>query len=394
VILDGVFNHTGRKFHAFKELVALGKDWEKSQYKDWYFLSEGESTYGDAFAYRSWEGHEELPELNVENKDVREYLFKVGKFWLEMGVDGWRLDVAHELPPAFWRDFRTACSEANPEHVLLGEVIHGDYNTWVGPTKGLLHSGTNYQLSKALWSSLRDKNFWELNTSLQRDLTLYRDMCLVNFLSNHDVARVATQLEQEPRLNILAHFLLMTTRGVPCIYYGDEAAERGKKEDGDAALRNKMVDIAGEWPAGGKELYNYLQALIKLRSTSEPLVAGSQTVLYFSNTDFIFLRQTDQGEMVVVAANCDKEHANVEVEMGVLSRPPGTALRCIWGDGADAGAISEEYKIRIHIPPFTGRIFKVESPEKPKEEATDGATAEGEAPADEAAPTFTRDGDE
>ncbi|KAJ1477336.1 glycoside hydrolase superfamily, partial [Baffinella frigidus] len=140
-------------------------------------------------------GHEELPELNVENKDVREYLFSVGKFWLEMGVnvwrldvahkplarlphrgvDGWRLDVAHELPPAFWRDFRTACSEANPEHVLLGEVIHGDYNTWVGPSKGLLHSGTNYQLSKAIWSSLRDKNFWELNTSLQRDLTLYRD---------------------------------------------------------------------------------------------------------------------------------------------------------------------------------------------------------------------------
>jgi glycosidase len=146
VILDGVFNHTGRMFFAFQEIVKAGANWEQCEYKDWYFISEGNSTYGDAFAYRSWEGHEELPELNVENEQVRQYLFKVAKFWLQMGVDGWRLDVAHELPPAFWRDFRTACTEANPEHVLLGEVIHGDYNTWVGPGKGLLHSGTNYQV--------------------------------------------------------------------------------------------------------------------------------------------------------------------------------------------------------------------------------------------------------
>jgi len=373
VILDGVFNHTGRKFHAFQELVDLGEKWETSQYKDWYFLTEGESSFGDKFAYRSWEGHEELPELNVENKDVREYLFSVGKFWLEMGVDGWRLDVAHELPPAFWRDFRTACSEANPEHVLLGEVIHGDYNTWVGPSKGLLHSGTNYQLSKAIWSSLRDKNFWELNTSLQRDLTLYRDMCLVNFLSNHDVARVATTLEQEPRMVFLAHFMLLTLRGVPCVYYGDEAAVRGRKEDGDASLRNKMFDIDGVWPAGGSDLYIYLKKLIALRAESPPLVCGSQTTLYFSNTEFIFMRQTDRGDTVVVAVNCDKEHAQIEVEMGVLNRPPGTRLVPIWGDGADCGSINKEYTIRIHIPPHTGRIFKVVNEEDMAKEATPAA---------------------
>lgn len=134
VILDGVFNHTGRSFFAFQALVKAGANWASCEYKDWYFLSEGNSTYDDAFAYRSWEGHEELPELNVENQQVKDYLFKVAKFWLgEVQVDGWRLDVAHELPPAFWRDFRTACTEANPEHILLGEVIHGDYNTWYVP---------------------------------------------------------------------------------------------------------------------------------------------------------------------------------------------------------------------------------------------------------------------
>jgi cyclomaltodextrinase len=254
VILDGVFNHTGRNFFAFQEIIKAGANWAQCPYKEWYFISEGNSTYDDPFAYRSWEGHEELPELNVENEAVREYLFKVAGFWLgEVGVDGWRLDVAHELPPAFWRDFRTACTQANPEHVLLGEVIHGDYNVWVGPGKGLLHSGTNYQLSKALWSSLKEHNFWELDSAIQRDLMLYREMCLVNFLSNHDVARVATQLQGEPQLNKLAHFMLLTFRGVPCIYYGDELCVQGRKEDGDSALRMAMVpadETSGQWPHG------------------------------------------------------------------------------------------------------------------------------------------------
>ena len=114
----------------------------------------------------------------------------------------------------------------------MGEVIHGDYNTWVGPAKGLLHSGTNYQLSKALWSSLKDHNFWEIDSAFSRDRMLYREMSLVNFLSNHDVARVATQLENEPQLLPLAYFLLMTVRGIPCIYYGDECGVKGRKEDG------------------------------------------------------------------------------------------------------------------------------------------------------------------
>jgi len=377
VILDGVFNHTGRGFFAFQALLKAGKNWAKSEYKDWYFIAEGNSTFGDPFAYRSWEGHEELPELNVENAQVREHLFKVAKFWLgEVGVDGWRLDVAHELPPSFWRDFRTVCTEANPEHVLLGEVIHGDYNTWVGPTKGLLHSGTNYQLSKALWSSLKEHNFWELDSAIQRDLMLYREMSLVNFLSNHDVARVATQLEDEPLLNKLAHFMLLTFRGTPCIYYGDEVGVKGCKEDGDAALRMKMVDpdvASGEWPAGGKELYDFIAKLVAFRNLHPALVCGAHQPLYHQNNEMVYARRTPDGsELLVIAVNSAAEHSHVEVAMGCLDKAPGTLLKCLWGDGADCGSINDEFKVRIHLPPYSGRIFTLSHVKEP--------ASEGEAP--------------
>ena len=369
VILDGVFNHTGRQFFAFQEIIKAGKDWANCPFKDWYFISEGNSTYDDPFAYRSWEGHEELPELNVENEAVREYLFKVAKFWLgEVGVDGWRLDVAHELPPAFWRDFRTACTEANPEHVLLGEVIHGDYNVWVGPSKGLLHSGTNYQLSKALWSSTKEHNFYELDSAVTRDNMMYREMSLVNFLSNHDVARVATQLEGEPQHNRIAHFLLLTSRGIPCIYYGDEVGIKGRKEEGDAALRQAMVNpdpASGEWPPGGKELFDFISALVKFRALHPALVDGSHHPLYcgkgeygMANNEIVFARRAE-GEMLIVAANADKEHTHVEVFMGHLDKAPGTPLVGIWGDGADCGCINDEYKVRIHLPPYGCRIFSL-----------------------------------
>jgi len=341
VILDGVFNHTGRNFFAFKEIIKAGANWEKCEYKDWYFISEGNSTYDDPFAYRSWEGHEELPELNVENQQVKEYLFKVAKFWLgDVGVDGWRLDVAHELPPAFWRDFRTACTEANPEHILLGEVIHGDYNTWVGPMKGLLHSGTNYQLSKALWSSLKEHNFWELDSAVQRDLMLYREMSLVNFLSNHDVARVATQLEGEPALNKLAHFMLLTFRGTPCIYYGDEVGVKGRKEDGDAALRMKMVDpdsASGEWPPGGQELFDFIAELVRFREKHPALVIGAHQPLYHQNNEMVYARRTPDGkELLVCAVNSFSDHVHVEVAVGCLDKPPGTVS---WGSFREGGRV-------------------------------------------------------
>ena len=231
----------------------------------------------------------------------------MAKFWLgDVGVDGWRLDVAHELPPAFWRDFRTACTEANPEHVLLGEVIHGDYNTWVGPGKGLLHSGTNYQLSKALWSSLKEHNFWELDAAVQRDLMLYREMSLVNFLSNHDVARVATQFEGEPELNKVAHFMLLTFRGVPCIYYGDEVGVKGRKEDGDAALRMAMLPpdpaLPPHWPPGGQDLFNMISALVKFRALHPALILGAHQPLYHQNNEMVWARRTPDGKELLVCA--------------------------------------------------------------------------------------------
>jgi len=383
VILDGVFNHTGRKFFAFKDIMEKGEKWQTSQYKDWYFIAEGNSTYGDKFAYRSWEGHEEIPELNVENEEVRKYLFDVGKFWLtEVGVDGWRLDVAHELPPSFWRDFRTACTEANPEHILLGEVIHGDYNTWVGPNKGLLHSGTNYQLSKALWSSLKEKNFYELEHSFARDAALYREMSLVNFLSNHDVARVATLLKDDHMYAYLAHFLLFTVRGIPCIYYGDELMVEGVKEESDAALRCTMPSPdPTTWSGQAADLVSKVSALSALRTENPALTWGNLNCMYVKNQELVFSRSCDtpRRQMLFVAVNSGLEHQHVELEnLGNNGLYPGVKIRNVYGDGADCGAVSEDYKLRIHIPPTSGRILEAVFFEEEEEETP----AEGEAPAE------------
>jgi hypothetical protein len=183
VILDGVFNHTGRDHFAAQDVYRNGR---ASQYWDWYYAREGPN----GIELEGWEGHAGLPRLNHSNPGVREHLFEAGKFWLSergVNIDGWRLDVAHEVPPEFWRDFARACLDVKPDCVLLGELMHGDYNAHVAP--GVLHSGTNYQLSKALWSALNDANYWELAHSYERDASMYGNLTLLNFLGNHDQAR-------------------------------------------------------------------------------------------------------------------------------------------------------------------------------------------------------------
>ncbi|KAK3269464.1 hypothetical protein CYMTET_22097 [Cymbomonas tetramitiformis] len=175
VVLDGVFNHTGRRHPAFVDVMEKGP--HLSEYANWYTVGARPDDYEGwceipdeehGFSYDCWEGHAMLPKLNHAEPAVREHIFEVARFWLkEIGVDGWRLDVAHEMSPDFWREFRTVCMEANPDCLLVGEMIHGNYNNWVGNDR--LHSGTNYQLSRAIWHSVLTQNFDELSCALLRE---------------------------------------------------------------------------------------------------------------------------------------------------------------------------------------------------------------------------------
>jgi glycosidase len=340
VVLDGVFNHTGPNHEAFK---SLQKEGVRSRFARWYKLAarEGdlagwcESNEGGSFAYDCWEGHVQLPTLDLTNHEVKQHVFDVARFWLnDVGVDGWRLDVAYEVSADFWREFRNVCKECKPDSWSIGEIIHQNYNTIVGP--GMLGSATNYQTSKAIWSALVDVNYWELASSMQREQALYSKLPLLNFLGNHDVSRICSQLHhREHYLHATAY--LMLCRGVPSVYYGDELAMEGRPGEGtcehsggDDAVRRPMPNVerimaasAAENMGGVPWTLQVTRELIALRASyPELFIDGEQDAyqLEYNNTRFAFVRSNGDARAVICfnAAEWDEHEWRLEGIKGQL----------------------------------------------------------------------------
>ena len=165
IVLDGVFNHVGRGFWAFKDV--LERKWD-SPYRDWFYINfDGDSCYNDGFWYEGWEGHFELVKLNLANPAVVDYLLECVKGWIdEFDIDGLRLDVAYCLDRNFMKRLRTYCQELKPDFALIGEVLFGDYNQIVNDQ--MLHSCTNYECYKGIYSSFNSMNMFEIAHSLNR----------------------------------------------------------------------------------------------------------------------------------------------------------------------------------------------------------------------------------
>ena len=221
VMLDGVFNHVGRGFWAFRDVQE--KRWD-SPYKDWFHINfDGNTGYNDGFWYEAWEGHYELVKLNLWNDAVVEHQFAAIRFWVEnYDIDGLRLDVAYCLPPEYLKRLRSFVGSLKSDFVLVGETLHGDYNRWMGDE--LCHSVTNYECYKGLWSAFNSMNMFEIGHSLARQFgpeqwTLYKGRQLLSFLDNHDVERIASQLTNRDHL-LPAYGLLFGMPGVPAVYYG------------------------------------------------------------------------------------------------------------------------------------------------------------------------------
>jgi cyclomaltodextrinase len=360
VILDGVFNHTGREFFAFRDIREHGQD---SRYAGWYHVDwSGESSYQDGFAYECWEGHQSLPRLNLDNPDVRQYIFEVCRMWLgDVGVDGWRLDVAYEISPDFWWEFRRECKRINPDCLLLGEMIYGDYRTWVAPD--LLDSGTDYQLYKAFWSSLNDANLWELKYALERayhsEVGVFGELTLLNFLGNHDVTRILSKLE-DPRHIYVALIMLFTVPGIPCLYYGDEIGLTGRKEEGDQALRRPMLPPDAEWPEQSGHLYREMARMVALRKRLPVLSYGRFAALEVTDTQFSFLRMKDN-QVAVVALNAGDEEVAMAIPVGREGVGDGTRFRDALEPDAQTFTVTDG-KIEIEpLWPYWGRVLVSES---------------------------------
>lgn len=309
VIVDGVFNHVGRDFWAFRDVREHGFS---SRYKDWFHIRDGGSPYGDPFFYEGWEGHYELVKLNLYNGDVKNYLKDCITKWRETyKIDGLRLDVAYCLDENFLKELHGHCKWLAEDFWLMGETLHGDYNRWMSADK--LDSVTNYECYKGLYSSFNDMNMFEIAHSLNRQFgkeqwCLYTGKNLYSFVDNHDVSRIATMLKNKEHLNPI-YSLLFTMPGIPSVYYGSEYGWEGDKKQGDDALRIEFK------LQEDTELTKHIAALAKFRTESDALACGGYNQLQLTNRQYAFMREYN-GKRVITALNVDSSDFTFNLNVG------------------------------------------------------------------------------
>ena len=306
VIFDGVFNHTGRTFFAFQDLK---QNREGSRYRDWYCNVNfwGNNEYNDGFSYDNWGGYNLLVKLNQRNPEVRDYICDVIRFWVsEFDVDGIRLDAADVLDFDFMKALRGVANEVKPEFWLMGEVIHGDYSRWVN--EGTLHSVTNYNLHKALYSGHNDHNYFEIAHTVKR---LYEmggnrpdGLKLYNFTDNHDVERIYTKLNNKAHMTPV-NILTYTLPGIPSIYYGSEFGIEGKKEKySDDSLRPALNLDDYKNAITDNPVTAVVARLGAIRQSTPALSYGEYRELVLTNRQYAFLRRCD-GSYCLTAVNND-----------------------------------------------------------------------------------------
>ena len=343
IVLDGVFNHVGRGFWAFKDVQE--KKWD-SPYKDWFHINfDGNSNYNDGFWYEGWEGHFELVKLNLQNPAVADYLLECVKYWVDtFDIDGLRLDVAYSLDHGFMQRLRSYVEELKDGFVLIGEVLFGDYNLIVN--ERMLHSCTNYECYKGIYSSFNSMNLFEIAHSLHRQFgpdpwCIYRGKHLVTFVDNHDVTRLASILTNDKHIP-LAYGLLFGMPGIPCLYYGSEWGQPGEKEpDNDYALRPCF-----ETPMPN-ELTEYIKQLIRIRQNSDALCNGLYKNIIIQNHQLVFERCSDT-ERIIVAINA--------------ADTPYTACHQDLNGNAKELVAQLEVKLdgQINLPPYSVQYIKFE----------------------------------
>lgn len=315
VIVDGVFNHVGREFFAFKDLK---EHRENSAYRDWFknIHFDWNNDYNDGLYYDSWDGHGTLVNLNHQNPAVREYFLDVARFWIsEFDIDGIRLDAADVLDFTFMRELRSVTDSCRQDFWLLGEVIHGDYTRWVN--NEMLHSVTNYWLHKALYSGHNDHNYFEIAHTVKRctDMGMHIANAFYNFVDNHDVARIITKLNNKAHF-FPVHVLLYTLPGKPSIYYGSEFAIEGEKKPyADEILRPELKIEDYKDAVNTNENTKRIAALGNMRLNNQWVGEAGYRELLLTNRQYAFLREYGDKRLVAIVNN-DDNNADINLNIG------------------------------------------------------------------------------
>ena len=356
VILDGVFNHVSREFDSFKDVQQYR---ENSWRKHWHYIDFSKnSPYNDGFDYQNWEGHYKLVKLNLHERDVREYIFSVARYWLkDINIDGWRLDVAYQIGSDFWREFRQVCKTAKPDCFLVGEMIHGPYTKWVG--QELLDAGTGYQIYKSTWSAFNSNNMYELKAVLERSFHpewgLNKDIALLNFLGNHDTTRIRSILSDEHFL-YPAFIFLFTTNGIPKIYYGDEIGTYGVKiEHSDDDVRRPMPKLSDPWPQYGKDIFNHVQKMIQIKKNNHALIYGNLTPVYADNNVLAFIRKSSvQTILVIINSQLEQSFKKIPLWNQNLN---GAKFVELLDQGGHKECFVQNNQLSLELFPCWGRIL-------------------------------------
>lgn len=296
VLLDGVFNHVGRQYPA---LVQALNDGPESEFAGMFQI---EFSDGQARGV-GWEGHDALVAFNHSDPRVVDLVVDVMCHWLGRGIAGWRLDAAYSVPRSFWRQVIDRVRERHPDALLVGEMIHGDYTGFVAETG--MDSITQYELWKAIWSSLVDVNFWELAHALERHAELLSKFVPYTFIGNHDVTRIATKVGVEKLPLAIAALAMLP--GMPALYYGDEQGFTGEKfEDfgGDDQVRPPLPDSPDDLTLGW-DTFQLHQELFGLRRRNPWLQTGQLRVLS-KETDYITWEVSDgEGRRIQVTLSLE-----------------------------------------------------------------------------------------
>ncbi|MCX7921594.1 MAG: alpha-amylase family glycosyl hydrolase [Clostridia bacterium] len=354
VVLDGVFNHVGRDFWAFRDVRINGIN---SKYANWFYIHENcQSPYHDTFSYESWEGHYDLVRLNLTNTDVRNHILSAVSYWIkEFDIDGIRVDVAYCIEPDFLRQLSSLCKSEKSDFWLMGEMIHGDYNKIVNSQ--MLDSSTNYECYKGLYSSHNDRNYFEIAYSLNRqfgDSGIYKNLLLYNFVDNHDVNRVASVLSKAYHLYPL-YAILFTMPGIPSIYYGSEWGIEGKKDtNSDIQLRPRLNLKEVDTTSPNRILKRAIISLSQIRRNSAALKYGDYRQVLVRNEQLIYER-THGEEHLIIALNLSEDTSEHTIPFHIK----GKKLVDLVNRGDEF--YMRENKVHFNIHPSWVRILSVQN---------------------------------
>lgn len=281
LLLDGVFSHVGAQHPDVIRALDEGPGGPSADLFDIDWSAPGGP------APRVFEGHASLVRLNHASERAVQYVTAVMEHWLARGIDGWRLDAAYSVDTGFWARVLPAVRDRHPNAWCLGEVIHGDHSRFVASSG--VDATTQYELWKAIWSSIKDRNFFELDWALNRHNGFLAHFTPNTFIGNHDVTRIASVIGSDGAVMALA--ILLTLGGIPSIYYGDEQGFTGIKEEragGDDAIRPAFPDTPSELADWGQNVHRAHQDLIGLRRRNPWLVTAITTPLHLENTRYTY----------------------------------------------------------------------------------------------------------